>query len=227
MPFHPPPRHHRDSAADDDAASDRTAQRVAGQHGRCPLRRAELHAEDIAVAVERGQLAEQLCDDSVVLPQPLDAVHGSVLAQQRHPAPGRRPAARQGLHARQLPRHGGLPDGNGGKFLLSWPDATAPPNFDKHTIIKGGYTNYNARVEGVSRQVAEYSTTFLGSSLRGYVRGFESNDTAPWFAYFAPQAPHIVGGWKSLAVPEAKYASATVGNCVQVGEPNRATSPRT
>ena len=89
-----------------------------------------------------------------------------------------------------------------GKFLLSWPDGTAPPNFDKHTIIKGGYTNFNARVEGVSRQAAEYSTTFLGSSLRGYVEGSESNDAAPWFAYFAPQAPHIVGGWKSLAVPE-------------------------
>jgi arylsulfatase A-like enzyme len=112
-----------------------------------------------------------------------------------------------------------------GKFLLSWPDATAPPNFDKHTIIKGGYTNYNARVEGVSRRVAEYSTTFLGSSLRGYVRGFESNDAAPWFAYFAPQAPHIVGGWKSLAVPEAKYASAAVGNCVQTGEPDKSDKP--
>ncbi|MGD9996245.1 MAG: sulfatase-like hydrolase/transferase [Ilumatobacteraceae bacterium] len=112
-----------------------------------------------------------------------------------------------------------------GKFLLSWPDATAPPDFDRHTVIKGGYTNYTARVDGVAQQVSQYSTTFLGSALRGYVHGFESNDAQPWFAYFAPQAPHIEGGWKTLAVPEAKYASAPVGNCVQPGEPDKSDKP--
>jgi arylsulfatase A-like enzyme len=112
-----------------------------------------------------------------------------------------------------------------GKFLLSWPETTPPPDYDRHTVIRGGYTNYTARIDGNAQQVQQYSTTFLGSALRGYLHGFEADDAVPWFGYFAPQAPHIEGGWKSLAVPEAEYANAPVGNCVQPGEPDKSDKP--
>jgi N-acetylglucosamine-6-sulfatase len=112
-----------------------------------------------------------------------------------------------------------------GKFLISWPHSTAPPGFDKHTIIGGGYYNYNAWVDGAFRTVAQYSTTFLGQQLRGYLHGFESSDATPWFGYLAPQAPHVNGGWKSLPIPETKYATAPAGPCAQPGEADRRDKP--
>jgi N-acetylglucosamine-6-sulfatase len=112
-----------------------------------------------------------------------------------------------------------------GKFLVSWPRSTPPPGFNRHTVIWGGYYNYEARVQGVSRQVSEYSTIFLGKQLRGYLRGFEASDATPWFGYLATQAPHISGGWKTLPVPETKYASAPVPNCAKPGEADRSDKP--
>jgi N-acetylglucosamine-6-sulfatase len=76
--------------------------------------------------------------------------------------------------------------GMAGKFLISWPRATAPPSFDRHTVIWGGYYDYDARVEGAYRRVAEYSTVFLGKQIRGYLKQFEAADTTPWLAYLTP-----------------------------------------
>ena len=112
-----------------------------------------------------------------------------------------------------------------GKFLNSWPKSTPPPGFDKHTVIGGGYYNYSAWVDGVFRTVSQYSTTFLGQQLRGYLRGFESSDATPWLGYLAPQAPHVNGGWKSLPIPETKYATAPAGPCAKPGEQDRSDKP--
>jgi N-acetylglucosamine-6-sulfatase len=115
--------------------------------------------------------------------------------------------------------------GMAGKFLISWPRATAPPSFDRHTVIWGGYYDYDARVEGAYRRVAEYSTVFLGKQIRGYLKQFEAADTTPWLAYLTPQAVHVVGGWKTLAVPENKYATSPVGACAKPGEADRSDKP--
>jgi N-acetylglucosamine-6-sulfatase len=112
-----------------------------------------------------------------------------------------------------------------GKFLISWPRTSPPPGFDRHTVIWGGYYDYSAAIDSASRTVSEYSTTFLAKQLRGYLHGFESADATPWFGYLAPQAPHVNGGWKSLAVPETKYAAAAVGPCAKPGEPDRSDKP--
>jgi arylsulfatase A-like enzyme len=112
-----------------------------------------------------------------------------------------------------------------GKFLVSWPRSTPPPGFNRHTVIWGGYYNYEARLQGVSRQVSEYSTVFLGEQLRTHLREFEASDSTPWFGYLATQAPHISDGWKTLPVPETKYASSPVGNCAEPSEADRSDKP--
>jgi N-acetylglucosamine-6-sulfatase len=117
--------------------------------------------------------------------------------------------------------------GMSGKFLVDWPGSTPPPYFDKHTVITGGYYNYSAWVDSTTaRTVSTYSTTFLASQLRSYLTGFEAQDSRPWFAYYAPQAPHVAGGWKSLATPETKYASTPVATCAKPGEADRSDKPQ-
>jgi arylsulfatase A-like enzyme len=117
-----------------------------------------------------------------------------------------------------------------GKFLNSWPSKQAPPSFDKYAYIKGGYVDYYAWVNGQNKHLLSseaprnYSTLWLGDQLRGYLRGFEQDDDTPWFAYYAPQAPHTVSP-DGLAKPEPKYASADVGNCRRPNETDRADKP--
>jgi N-acetylglucosamine-6-sulfatase len=131
---------------------------------------------------------------------------------------------RQHTLARYL-KSAGYSTGMAGKFLISWPRTSPPPDFDRHTVIWGGYYDYDARVEGVYRRMAEYSTVFLGRQIRRYLQEFEARDTTPWFAYIAPQAPHIAGGWKTLAVPENRYAALPVGTCAKPGEADRSDKP--
>jgi arylsulfatase A-like enzyme len=117
-----------------------------------------------------------------------------------------------------------------GKFLVSWPGGTAPPNFDRYATIKGGYNDYYAFVNGQSRHIVRtnsaprnYSTIWLGDRLREYIHGFEANDDRPWFAYYTPQAPHVSA--TGLAVPEPRYATAPVGTCLKPNETDRSDKP--
>ncbi|MFL6139568.1 MAG: sulfatase-like hydrolase/transferase [Frankiaceae bacterium] len=112
-----------------------------------------------------------------------------------------------------------------GKFLVGWPYGTPPPYADRSTVIKGGYGDYQAWVDGKPRTVSEYSTTFLGRQLRSYLTGFEADDSRPWLAVWAPQAPHVDGGFTSLATPEARHARTPVAPCAKPGEADRADKP--
>ena len=117
-----------------------------------------------------------------------------------------------------------------GKFLVSWPKTQLPPCYDRSTVIWGGYFDVPARVDGVARTAAGYSTTYLGVRGREYVTQALSG-SKPFFLYEAPQAPHWVGirnpdGTESrLARPEAKYADAAVGDCSGPRETDRADKP--
>jgi arylsulfatase A-like enzyme len=113
-----------------------------------------------------------------------------------------------------------------GKFLVPWPLATPPPSYDRYSFIKGGYYNPRINRNGVVANVSGYSTNLLANDLRGYLNAFEAtNDSQPWFGYWAPQTPHIAGGWKTLAVPETQYANVDVGTCAQPVETNRTDKP--
>jgi N-acetylglucosamine-6-sulfatase len=113
-----------------------------------------------------------------------------------------------------------------GKFLVSWRLRDAPPSFERYTTIGRGYRDYDANVDGRIRRVQQYSTTFLGERLRTYLRGFEADDARPWFAYYAPQAPHPDGdGLRSTAVPDTAYAGAPVPRCVRPNEADRSDKP--
>ena len=113
-----------------------------------------------------------------------------------------------------------------GKFLVPWPLTTPPPSYDRYSFIKGGYYNPRINRNGLVATVSGYSTTLLANDLRGYLNGFEAaNDSQPWFGYWAPQAPHIAGGFKTLAVPETTYAGVNMGTCAQPVESDRKDKP--
>jgi N-acetylglucosamine-6-sulfatase len=113
-----------------------------------------------------------------------------------------------------------------GKFLVSWPGPTRPPHFDRWTSITEGYYGFTAWADSATpRTVPGYSTHFLGRQLRSYLTAFEGTDATPWFAYYAPQAPHVESGWKTLATPETKYADTPVPSCVRPGEADRSDKP--
>jgi N-acetylglucosamine-6-sulfatase len=117
-----------------------------------------------------------------------------------------------------------------GKFLTTWPKTTRPPCFDRSTVIWGGYRDVGVRVDGVLQTAAGYSTTYLGNRGRQYITTALSG-TAPFLLYETPQAPHWVdvtnpdGTTAKLAVPDTQYASAPVGTCSGVPEPDRSDKP--
>lgn len=123
-----------------------------------------------------------------------------------------------------------------GKYLISWPDKVAPPNFDRYTYIKGGYYNYYPLV-GVKGQPgttlfkqtdeASYSTNFLTAQLQKDIDTFVSSDpTKPWYGHLAYQAPHIDQPlYQDRATPEAKYANTPVPPCAAQGEADKNDKP--
>ena len=103
-----------------------------------------------------------------------------------------------------------------GKFLVPWPITSAPPSYDRYSFLKEGYYGPRINRNGQVATVSGYSTTLLANDLRGYLTAFKAtNDAQPWYGYWAPQAPHIGGGWKTLATPETQYANTNVGTCAQ------------
>jgi N-acetylglucosamine-6-sulfatase len=117
-----------------------------------------------------------------------------------------------------------------GKFLLSWPKSTLPPCFTASTVIWGGYSNVSARVNTSWQTASGYSTTYLGNRGRQYITT-ALNGTAPFLLYETPHAPHWSevrnpdGSISKLAVPDTQYATAPVGTCSGVPEPDRSDKP--
>ena len=92
-----------------------------------------------------------------------------------------------------------------GKFFNTWPLSMAPPNFDRWATLSGGYQDPVMNVDGAVHRVDGYSTTVLGQQAVGILDDFDAaDDSAPWFLYIAPHAPH------SPYEAEALYADAPV-----------------
>jgi arylsulfatase A-like enzyme len=119
-----------------------------------------------------------------------------------------------------------------GKFLNSWPPYQAPPSFDRYAYIKGGYDDFYAYQDGKRLHVKRtdaaprnYSTTWLADQLRGTLKDFATQTPdKPWFAYYAPYAPHM-NPKTGLATPEPKYAHADTGKCIRPNEADRSDKP--
>ena len=93
-----------------------------------------------------------------------------------------------------------------GKFFNHWPLETQPPYFERWAT--GGITSYidpTFNVDGSVRTIHGYSTTLIRRFSGRFLRHFETDDTAPWLLYVAPQAPHHP--W----VPAAQHRSRPVG----------------
>jgi arylsulfatase A-like enzyme len=91
-----------------------------------------------------------------------------------------------------------------GKYLNHLREA---PRFNRYSIILGsGRTRYfdtPFNVEG-EIQVADYSTTFIGTQATSYLRDFEASDETPWMMQVSPFAPH------APALPEPRYRDAPI-----------------
>lgn len=115
------------------------------------------------------------------------------------------------LLAHQLDRTG-YRTGIVGKYLNAWPNSVAPPDFDRYAISQGPFFNTAWNVDGDSRQVAGYSTSFVRSQSRRFLKDWERRDRKPWFLYVAPFAPHGTLGPGGVTLePEPRYADAPVG----------------
>lgn len=117
-----------------------------------------------------------------------------------------------------------------GKFLTTWPKTSLPPCFTHSSVMWGGYNGVEVKVDGATRQTSGYSTTYLGARGRTYIQQAVGLGK-PFLLYETPQAPHEVdvtnpdGTTSKLAVPEAKYASASTGPCAGPPEPDRSDKP--
>jgi arylsulfatase A-like enzyme len=98
-----------------------------------------------------------------------------------------------------------------GKFLNRWPLERPPPGFDRYALANGGYYDQPWAVDGTTRRVPTYSTTFIGDRALAFLDEREADDARPWFLYLATFAPH------DPRVPEPKYASASFPALDKVG----------
>jgi arylsulfatase A-like enzyme len=89
-----------------------------------------------------------------------------------------------------------------GKFLNRWPLERPPPGFDRYALANGGYYDQTWAVDGTTRRVPTYSTTFIGDRALAFLNEREADDARPWFLYLATFAPH------DPRVPEPRYATA-------------------
>jgi N-acetylglucosamine-6-sulfatase len=107
-----------------------------------------------------------------------------------------------------------------GKFLNEWPLDKAPPHFDSYATFHGGYNGFNVLDSDVGhvKNIKAYSTTWLGDRLDDFIS--QAPKDKPWFAYYAPSAPH------QPATPEAKYKDTDVRDCLQPNEDDRSDKPK-
>ena len=100
-------------------------------------------------------------------------------------------------------RDAGYATAMAGKFLNRWPLERPPPGFDRYALANGGYYDQTWAVDGTTRRVPTYSTTFIGDRALAFLDEREAEDARPWFLYLATFAPH------DPRVPEPKYADAS------------------
>jgi arylsulfatase A-like enzyme len=108
-------------------------------------------------------------------------------------------------------RQAGYATGMAGKFLNRWPLERPPPGFDRYALANGGYSDQRWAVDGTTRRVPTYSTTFIADRALAFVDEREADDARPWFLYLATFAPH------DPRVPEPRYAGATFPALDRVG----------
>ena len=114
-------------------------------------------------------------------------------------------------------RDAGYATAMAGKFLNRWPLERPPPGFDRYALANGGYYDQTWAVDGATRRVPTYSTTFIGDRALAFLDEREADDARPWFLYLATFAPH------DPRVPEPKYATASFPALDAVGP--SATAP--
>jgi len=98
--------------------------------------------------------------------------------------------------------------GIAGKFINYWPYCRRPPDFDRWTVVRGLYANFDVSEPGSCRGVSGYTTTFLKDRALKFLRD-ETPLGRPWFLHLAISAPH--GGGASMPPqPEPKYQNAPI-----------------
>lgn len=115
-----------------------------------------------------------------------------------------------------------------GKYLHNLPASTNPPYFDRFTSwLSSDYNSFNANVDGTVQPINQYATTYTGDRLMTYLEEFAATPEQPWYCYLAIHAPHVqaLPDGTSLAVPEDKYATAEVRDCVAPGESDLSDKP--
>jgi arylsulfatase A-like enzyme len=91
-----------------------------------------------------------------------------------------------------------------GKFFNEWPLRRSPPHFDRYAMFDGGYHNRTYNVQGEMKEVAMYSTRFMGRKAIDFLQAFEGNDGRPWMMYVAPYSPH------APFIPRRKHLHSSV-----------------
>jgi arylsulfatase A-like enzyme len=99
----------------------------------------------------------------------------------------------------RLLRNAGYRTAMVGNFLNSWPLTARPPYFNRWALGGKPYVDPAFNINGTIRTVPGYSTELVGDFAIRFLRGFETNDSHPWFLYVAPLAPHHP--W----TPEGRY----------------------
>src|SRR5687768_11457195 len=92
-----------------------------------------------------------------------------------------------------------------GKYLNGWDINQEPPFFDRWAMQKWGYFDSEFNINGIVREIAEYSVKFIGDESIASLEQFELNDDTPWFGYVAPFSAH------KPYVPQDRYSDADVG----------------
>jgi arylsulfatase A-like enzyme len=105
-------------------------------------------------------------------------------------------------------RQAGYRTGIFGKYLNGWDLSEDPPYFDRWAVVSRprteGYSGAPWNVNGTTRTIDMYSTTYISQWASRFLRSSERADDRPWFLYLGTYAPHYP------FEPEPKYADARV-----------------
>jgi arylsulfatase A-like enzyme len=95
-----------------------------------------------------------------------------------------------------------------GKFLNLWNLQDNPPYWDHYAIMNQTYNNPKVNIDGTYAQHwGTYSTDLVRTQTMAFLDDFEqTDDTAPWFMYVTPFAPH------APFTPEAAYEDTPVAS---------------
>lgn len=81
-----------------------------------------------------------------------------------------------------------------GKFLNNWDLKRNPEHLDEWAIFSHsapfGYRGGTWNINGKTKEIFRYSTTYLRDRAQKFIKAREDNDRRPWFMYIAPAAPH-------------------------------------